>query len=561
MIVRDLAPTLMRAAAKMPVVTLTGPRQSGKTTLGRALFPRHAYRTLEAADVRAFAMEDPRTFLGQLPDGAIIDEIQRVPELLSYLQGIVDDDPAPGRWILTGSQNFLLLESVSQSLAGRTALHELLPLTWGEIRRFGRHPAALDEALFSGGYPRIFDQALDPTTWLRSYTGTYLERDVRTIVNVGNLTTFQRFVELCAGRTGQLLNYSALANDCGISQPTAREWFSILEASFIAFRLPAFHGTVRKRLVKAPKLYFYDTGLACWLLGIHELRQLRSHPLRGAIFETWVVSETLKNRANRGGGRRGLTFYRDRNGVEVDLVVEHLMGRTLVEAKSAGTPSSDMFRAARRVRDQLPDPPATDLTVVYGGDDHQQRGDGQLLPWRMVRAAALRDADAVVRVFSGGRPVGDARVLALFPNGTYKSANADEEGAAAFDLHSLNLPMTVFVAAPGFEARLEREWIPAERVLALELTPLPGGGGAIFPKATGIVPGLAGRLDPKRDSLARTYLYADNVAINGDQQQPVHFEPGEELHLEDADGTQRWVRILDIVGRSALIEYRSEPLR
>ena len=543
----------------MPVVTLTGPRQSGKTTLCQALFPEYAYRTLEAPDTRALALDDPRTFLGQLPDGAIIDEIQRAPDLLSYLQGVVDDDPAPGRWILTGSQNLLLLESASQSLAGRTALHELPPLTWGEIRRFAPHPASLDEAVFAGSYPRIFDQRLDPTAWLSAYTATYLERDVRTIVNVGDLTTFQRFVELCAGRTGQLLNYSSLANDCGISQPTAKKWISVLEASFIVFRLPAFHGNIRKRLVKAPKLYFCDTGLTCWLLGIHELRHLRSHPLRGAIFETWVVSETLKNRTNRGRGLRGMAFYRDRNGVEVDLVIDHPEERTLVEAKSAATASSEMLRSARRVRDRLCGPVATGLIVVYGGDDRQQLIDGELLPWRMVRASALRDAGAIVQVMSRGRPVAGADVLALFPNKTHKSAKTDEDGTAFFDLHTIHLPMTVFVAAPGFAALLEREWIPAERKIALELTALPGGGGVIIPQATGYIPGLASRLNPIRDSHDRTYLYADNVAIDGGRQQPVHFDPGEELHLEDADGSERRIRILDIVGRSALVEYRREP--
>ena len=414
MIARDLAPLLRRAAATMPVVTLTGPRQSGKTTLCRALFPGHAYRTLEGPDARAFALDDPRSFLGELREGAVIDEIQRAPDLLSYLQGIVDDDPAPGRWILAGSQDLLLLESIGQSLAGRTALHELLPLTWGEVRRFAHPPASLDEALFTGGYPRILDHALDPTAWVRAYIGTYLERDVRTILNVGDLATFQRFLGSCASRTGQLLNYSSLANDCGISQPTARRWVDVLETSFIVFRLPAFHGNIRKRLVKAPKLYFCDTGLVCWLLGIHELRQLRSHPLRGPIFETWVVSEALKNRANLGLGQRGLTFYRDRNGVEADLVIENARGRTLLEARAAGAPSPDMLRTVRRVRDHLPEPPASDPVVVYGGDERQRWADGELLPWRMARAAALRDGAGVVQVLSGGRPIAAADILVVF---------------------------------------------------------------------------------------------------------------------------------------------------
>ncbi len=336
-------------------------------------------------------MEDPRAFLAQFPDGAVIDEIQRVPELLSYLQGIIDDNPAPGRWILTGSQNFALLESVSQSLAGRTEVHQLLPLTWDEIIRFTRHPERLEEALFSGGYPRIFHQDLEPSAWLRSYVTTYLERDVRTLSNVGDLVTFQRFVELCAGRTAQLLNYSFLANDCGISQPSAKAWFSILEASFIAFRLPAFNARLRKRLVKMPKLYFYDTGLACWLLGIREPQQLRSHPLRGAIFETWVVTEILKNRTNRGE-TRGLSFYRDSNGAEVDLIIEQPDGLTLFEVKSSATPSKRLFDSVKRVRRHFPDAPQPDMAVVYGGEEFQQREDSRLIPWRMLRTAALPHA-------------------------------------------------------------------------------------------------------------------------------------------------------------------------
>ena len=389
MIQRDLAPEVIRAAAEMPAVTLTGPRQSGKTTLCRALFPEHAYRTLEAPDDRAFAIDDPRAFLAQFPDGAILDEVQRVPALLSYLQGIIDAHPAPGRWILTGSQNLALLDSVGQSLAGRTEVFHLLPLTWEEVTRFDRCPADLDEALLSGGYPRIFDRDLEPSRWLRSYAATYLERDVRSISNVGDLTAFQRFLGLCAGRTGQLVNYSSLADDCGISQPTAKAWLSVLEASFVAFRLPAFHSNLRKRLVKMPKLHFYDSGLVCWLLGIREPEQLRSHPLRGAIFESWVISEIVKHRTNRGE-TRSLSFYRDRSGAEVDLVIEHPEGLTLVEAKAAQTPSSTLFRGALRVQGHFRvKTPIPEVVVVYGGDAFQARSAGRLIPWRRVEEAAF----------------------------------------------------------------------------------------------------------------------------------------------------------------------------
>ena len=392
MIPRDIAPWLERAARTWPSITLTGPRQSGKTTLCRELFPHLPYRSLEAPDVRAFAAEDPRAFLAQLPDGAVIDEVQRVPDLCSYLQGVIDADPAPGRWILTGSQNISLLESVSQSLAGRTAICNLLPLSHREILRFPRRPKTLDVTLFAGGYPRIFDRKLDPADWLGSYIAAYIERDVRTVANIGDLAAFQRFVALCAGRTAQLLNYASLAGDCGIAQPTAKAWLSVLETGFIAFRLPSFHGNLRKRLVKMPKLHFYDTGLVCWLLGIRTPDQLRIHPLRGAIFETWVVSEIAKHRINRGE-TGGLYFYRDSNGAEADLLIEHPSHLAIVEAKSAATASSDLFAGARRVQRHFAQQSRPcSLIVAYGGETTEHREAGDLVPWRELHRAGLLEA-------------------------------------------------------------------------------------------------------------------------------------------------------------------------
>lgn len=380
MIDRDLAVKLRAAAKHAPAVTLTGPRQSGKSTLCRMVFPKHAYANLEAPDIRAFATNDPRGFLAQFDKGAIIDEIQRVPELTSYLQGLIDDNPKHGHWILTGSQSLTMIESVSQSLAGRTAVLHLMPLARSEVRRFKRHPKPVDDALFTGGYPRILDQRLEPSEWLASYVRTYVDRDVRLISNIGDLAVFQRFVQLCASRTGQLLNLSSLALDAGIAQPTAKAWLSILEATFIVFRLQPYFANIGKRLVKTPKLHFYDTGLVCWLLGIREPEQLQLHPLRGAIFESWVVSEILKHRYNRGE-YAGLYFYRDRHGLEADLVVENGQKLTVVEAKASQTATQDLLNAGRQVAEVLADAAQVKRIVVFGGSAGQSRTGVDLVSW------------------------------------------------------------------------------------------------------------------------------------------------------------------------------------
>ncbi|MHC4443461.1 MAG: ATP-binding protein [Planctomycetota bacterium] len=387
MIQRDLTERVKAAAKAFPAVTITGPRQSGKSTLCRTVFPHRAYANLELPDVRSFALEDPRRFLAQFPDGAVIDEIQRCPDLASYLQGLIDEDPQPGKWILTGSQNLILLQSVSQSLAGRTAVLHLLPLARNEICRFDTYPQNLDEAMLAGGYPRIFDRQLSPAHWLGSYVAMYIERDLRTISKVGDLTTFQRFVELCAGRTAQLLNLSALASDTGISQPTAKAWLSILDTSFIAFRLPAFHANIRKRLVRMPKLHFYDTGLVCWLLGIRNATQLRTHPLRGAIFETWVLSEIIKHRTNQGE-RGGVFFFRDQHGTEADAVVECGNRYKIVEAKAGQTVSPDMLRNTRKVTSALGPVEPIETVVAYGGESLQTRTDLTVVPWNKLHQQA-----------------------------------------------------------------------------------------------------------------------------------------------------------------------------
>jgi len=384
MVQRDIAPRLQALAKSTPAVSLTGPRQSGKTTLCRELFSHLPYTSLEYPDIREVVTNDPRAFFAQFPEGAVIDEIQRVPDLLSYLQGMIDDDPTPGRWILISSHNLLRYPAVSQSLAGRVAVCHLLPLTYGEITRFENHPQSLEEVLLTGSYPRILDRDLDPSEWLGSYVAAYVERDVRLISNIGDLAAFQRFLTLCAGRVGQLLKYDGLAGDGGKSQPTMKAWVSLLEASFMAFLLPAFHANLRKRLVKAPKLHFYDSGLVCWLLGIRSPEHLKSHPLRGEIFETWCVSEIVKQSFNSGGVGR-LSFYRDSNGAEIDLLIENAIDIKLVETKSASTPSASLFARAQRVSRHLEELPGNRQTcVVYGGSGRQSRKEGELIPWNQL---------------------------------------------------------------------------------------------------------------------------------------------------------------------------------
>ena len=320
---RNLGLNLLRSAEQFPVLTLTGPRQSGKTTLVRSLFPDHAYVNLEAPDERASAKRDPRGFFRSYPNGAIIDEVQYVPDLASYIQTFVDENPVPGSWILIGSENFSVSQSMSQSLAGRTSVACLLPLTFDEVRQVEERPKDLEKALLAGGFPRVYKEDLDPSEWCSTYINDYLERGVGSLRKISDLTTFQYFLELCAERSGTLVNYSHLANACGISPKTATHWLRVLEASYVVFRLPAFHRNLHKKAVKVPKLFFYDSGLMCWLLGIREPEQIRTHPLRGQIFETWVASEIIKHRTN-SGERRGMNFYRDHNGAEVSLVIPEL---------------------------------------------------------------------------------------------------------------------------------------------------------------------------------------------------------------------------------------------
>lgn len=390
MIPRTLSRTLLRLAKGFPVVVVTGPRQSGKTTLVRDTFPDKPYVSLENPDTRQFAAEDGRRFLAAYPDGAIFDEVQRVPGLLSYLQGAADESRAPGKYILTGSQNFTLAHSISQSLAGRAGMAQLLPLSAAELDRAGLLAPNPDEWLYEGGYPAIRVSETTPGDWFASYVTTYLERDVRDLTAVRDLVTFQRFLRLCAARTGQLLNLSSLAVDCGISQSTATAWLSILETSYILFRLAPHFANFGKRLIKAPKLYFHDTGLAAFLLGIQSPAQLSTHAARPALFETMVVGEFLRARWNRGEPSN-LYFWRDSTGTEVDLLLDEAGLLHPVEIKSGQTIASDMLKGLQKWR-AIARTPIGQPWLVFGGDGEYSRQDVMVMGWREA-VKRLRDEE------------------------------------------------------------------------------------------------------------------------------------------------------------------------
>lgn len=377
---RIIGGKVLQFAKSYPIVTITGPRQSGKTTLAKMLFPRYRYVNLESLADREFAKSDPMSFIRQFSSSrVIIDEVQRVPELLSQIQVEVDARKGNGRFILTGSQNFSLMRGISQSLAGRTALCTLLPFSLGELGSTGQ--TSLDEILWKGFYPRIHEEKLNASDALSFYVDTYLSRDVREVENVRNLRAFSTFLRLAAGRTGQVLNVSSLADDAGVSPKVASGWLSILEAGYIVRLLQPWHANINKRLVKAPKLYFLDVGLACCLLGITDKSQLAAHPLRGALFETMVAGEWFKRLANTGD-RSAIYYYRDSNRNEIDLVVQDGRQTRLCEIKSGATFNPGWTDAMDRLSPQF----GTDVSrmVVYGGDVSQRRTTFDLRSWREI---------------------------------------------------------------------------------------------------------------------------------------------------------------------------------
>lgn len=377
MIARDISDKIKLLSTKFPIVTVTGPRQSGKSTLLKNLFSDYRYVSLENPDIRAFATDDPNGFIKTYANRVIIDEAERVPSLFSYLQTHIDDANETGMYLLAGSRNFHLMEAIDQSLAGRTAILKLLPFSRHELHEAGELPASFNEQIFKGFYPRIYDKDIAPTDYYPAYITTYVERDVRTMLNVGDLGRFTRFVRLCAGRIGQLLNKSNLATETGVSLPTVESWLSVLEASYILYRLEPNYNNYNKRIVKTPKLYFYDTGVACSLLGITSAEQIDTHFLRGALFENMVINQFIKDGLNKGL-RPDLTFWRDSTGLEVDLIDTKGIEQHGYEIKSGSTFQASFFDGLKKWG-ELSGTPESRRSVIYAGETGLHTSSGEVI--------------------------------------------------------------------------------------------------------------------------------------------------------------------------------------
>lgn len=365
----------------MPIVSITGPRQSGKTTLSKVCFPEHDYVNLESPETRQAAIEDPKAFLKGHKNGLIIDEAQRLPDLFSYLQVISDESGKSGEYILSGSQNFLLMKNISQTLAGRVFISHLLPLSISELKISNLLPPSAGKAIFQGFYPRIYDKTIEPEFFYPSYNQTYLERDITGLVSSQNLNSFRKFMELLAGRTGQMINFSALSIEVGVDYKTIQSWCSLLEAGFMIFFLRPYFKNYSKRLVKTPKVYFYDTGLACNLLGIKSSDEIEKHWAKGALFENMIIADVLKNFHNEGQ-RPQIFFWRDSKGLEVDLLIEQPLGLCAIEIKSGTTVNANYFTNLEKF-ENLADGPITKY-VVYAGDLMQTRKGIKIIPWNEI---------------------------------------------------------------------------------------------------------------------------------------------------------------------------------
>jgi predicted AAA+ superfamily ATPase len=387
---RTASSTLERLAKGFPVVALTGPRQSGKTTLAKSLFKEKPFVSLENPDEREFALRDPQRFLQRFPSGAILDEVQRCPELLSWLQGWVDERGIMGDVVLTGSAQFDLLAGITQTLAGRVGRVELLPLSAAELLAASKAPSDLNATLFKGGYPALYDRDISPQDWFANYIATYLERDVRQLIAVRDLTQFQTFVKMCAARTGQLLNLASLGADCGITSVTAKQWLSVLQASYIVTLLKPHHRNFGRRLVKAPKLYFCVVGLAAWLLDIRDAATLDTHAARGALFETHVIGELMKQRLNAGQAL-DLCFWRDNVGHEVDVLIDNAQGLQALEIKSGSTFANDWTDGLKKWQKFAGDE-SIQPSLVYGGTASYAREGVHVWGWKDIRKIAAETA-------------------------------------------------------------------------------------------------------------------------------------------------------------------------
>lgn len=376
---RDAKQTLVPITKQFPVITIMGPRQSGKTTLVKEVYKGKPYFNLEEPDTRLLIEADPRRFFTQHPHGLILDEIQRSPQLLSYIQAIVDDQKEMGQFILTGSHQLALDEAVAQSLAGRTGLLELLPLSLNEMQK-NKIDLALDDLLLSGGYPRIYNHPITPIAHFRTYVRTYVERDVRQVINVKNLDQFQRFMQLCAGRVGSVLNFESLANDVGISNPTIRAWISVLQASYLVHLLPPYFENFGKRVLKNPKIFFTDVGLVSYLLGIEQTKQMNRNPLRGHLFENLVILELMKTRMNQGLDPK-LYYYRDHHHNEVDVIIQHGHELIPIEIKSSETFDPALLKNLKKYQSLVGDR-CPKAFLIYAGEKEQQIGNIHIINYR-----------------------------------------------------------------------------------------------------------------------------------------------------------------------------------
>jgi uncharacterized protein len=382
MIQRIAAARLVKLAKTFRSVAVVGPRQSGKTTLCRTVFPQKLYVSLENPDTLEFANTDPRGFLGRYKNGAILDEIQRAPQLFSYLQQVLDETKKKGLFILTGSNNFLLQSTITQTLSGRIAYLQLLPLSLQELKDSKKIRADYGWHILNGGYPEVITKKINSIDWYAGYINTYVERDVRQLKNISNLSRFIKLLRLCAGRTGQLINFASFSNDCGIDQKTVAAWLSVLQSSYIIYLLKPYHNNFNKRIIKTPKLYFYDTGVACSLLGISNAKQIATHPAKGSLFENMIVSELLKERFNAGVADN-LYYWRDKTGNEVDILVEKAGKLKAIELKAGETISQDFFKGIEYFSSL--NTITTQKLLVYGGKEEQKRSNGIVVkPWNKL---------------------------------------------------------------------------------------------------------------------------------------------------------------------------------